>query len=96
VSVAPPLLRHEGASHPGVSAQDDHEGPDAASLPRLGEDQDSTLTAVTGHLEAQRGERLAQELDPGAAEVARLRRTAGVAAPGRVRHQMQLVLVNSR
>ncbi|HSH23261.1 MAG TPA: MobF family relaxase, partial [Acidimicrobiales bacterium] len=41
-------------------------------LPRL-EDEDSTLTAVTRRLESQRGERLAQELDPDAAEVARLR-----------------------
>jgi conjugative relaxase-like TrwC/TraI family protein len=56
-----------------VPPLDEHVG-----LPRL-EDEDSTLTAVTRRLESQRAERLAQELDPDAAEVARLRDSGDLA-----------------
>ncbi len=43
-----------------------------AGLPRL-DDEATTLEAVTRRLESQRAERLAQEVDPDALEVARLR-----------------------
>ena len=50
-----------------VSAADEHAG-----MPRL-EDETETVAAVTKRLESQRTERLAQEIDPTAGDVARLR-----------------------
>ncbi len=80
--VGPPLLRQKARATPESPRRTATKAP-TPGLPRLDEDEDSTLTALTRRLEAQRGERLAQELDPDAAEVARLRRIAGVARTGR-------------
>lgn len=56
-----------------VASVDQHGG-----LPRL-DDQATTVEAVTRRLESQRGERLAQELDPDALGVARLQRCGDLA-----------------
>jgi hypothetical protein len=54
-----------------------------AGLPRL-DDEATTLQAVTRRLEAQQAERLATEVDPEAAEVARLRRDHDLAGLARL------------